>query len=66
MPRSGEPRAAAGQERNTSPLKGGTTGGSLSTLTDVERGMQDMSEKFRATGGELYISESGKKREAID
>ena len=72
-PRSGETKGAAGQrpadasnKGNPSPLKGGTTGGSLSTLADAERGMAEMSEKFRATGGELYISETGEKRGAID
>ncbi len=60
-----------------SPLQGGTTGVSLSTLTDIdlsaealraqaEKGMADMSAKFAEVGKELYVSESGKKREAID
>ncbi|MDP3618847.1 MAG: hypothetical protein Q8R63_03540 [Ramlibacter sp.] len=35
-------------------------------LSEAERGMADMSEKFKAVGGELYVSESGTKREAID
>ncbi|MDP3618849.1 MAG: phosphomethylpyrimidine synthase ThiC, partial [Ramlibacter sp.] len=35
-------------------------------LSEAERGMADMSEKFKAVGGELYVSESGQKREAID
>ncbi|HPN04812.1 MAG TPA: phosphomethylpyrimidine synthase ThiC [Hyphomonadaceae bacterium] len=35
-------------------------------LTEREIGMADMSAKFTETGGELYVSESGKKREAID
>jgi len=33
---------------------------------EAERGMAEMSEKFRATGGDLYVSETGEKREAID
>jgi len=35
-------------------------------LNDKEVGMADMSAKFAETGGELYVSESGQKREAID
>jgi phosphomethylpyrimidine synthase len=33
---------------------------------EAERGMAEMSEKFRETGGELYVSESGEKRAGID
>ena len=50
----------------SSPLQGGTTGGALSTLADVEKGMADMSAKFAEVGKELYVSETGEKREAID
>jgi len=32
----------------------------------AERGMAEMPEKFRAAGGDLYVSESGAKRETID
>ncbi len=35
-------------------------------LNDQQIGMADMSEKFKAVGGELYVSESGQKRETID
>lgn len=35
-------------------------------LSKAERRMVSMSEKFRATGGDIYVSESGQKREAID
>jgi phosphomethylpyrimidine synthase len=35
-------------------------------LNDPTLGMAEMSEKFKAIGGELYVSESGMKREAID
>ena len=35
-------------------------------LNDKEIGMADMSAKFAEVGKELYVSESGKKREAID
>ena len=51
-PRSGETKGAANEE------------GTLAA--EREKGMADMSAKFAATGGELYVSESGKKREAID
>jgi phosphomethylpyrimidine synthase len=37
-----------------------------SKLNDKEIGMADMSAKFAEVGKELYVSESGKKREAID
>jgi phosphomethylpyrimidine synthase len=50
----------------SSPLQGGTTGGALSTLADAERGMAEMSAKFAKVGKELYVSETGEKREAID
>ena len=50
----------------SSPLQGGATGGALSTLADVEKGMADMSAKFAEVGKELYVSETGEKREAID
>jgi len=33
---------------------------------DKERGMDEMSAKFRDVGGELYVSPTGAKREAID
>jgi phosphomethylpyrimidine synthase len=39
---------------------------SATALTERELGMADMSVKFAQAGGELYVSESGKKREAID
>jgi phosphomethylpyrimidine synthase len=32
----------------------------------AEAGMAEMSRRFRETGGALYVSESGAKREAID
>ena len=35
-------------------------------LNDKEIGMADMSAKFAEVGKELYVSESGQKREAID
>lgn len=35
-------------------------------LNDQQVGFHEMSEKFRTTGGDLYVSESGQKREAID
>jgi hypothetical protein len=34
--------------------------------SERERGMADMSAKFAEVGKELYVSESGQKREAID
>jgi phosphomethylpyrimidine synthase len=37
-----------------------------SKLNDKEIGMADMSAKFAEVGNELYVSETGKKREAID
>ncbi len=46
-----------------SPRSGETKG---AALDEVERGMADMSAKFAEVGKELYVSESGKKREAID
>jgi phosphomethylpyrimidine synthase len=49
-----------------SPQQGGTTGGGAATLTDIEKGMADMSAKFAEVGGELYVSETGEKREPID
>ncbi len=33
---------------------------------DAERGMDEMSAKFRDVGGEIYVSPTGEKREAID
>ena len=44
----------------------GVTEGAATTRADVEKGMADMSAKFAEVGKELYVSESGKKREAID
>jgi phosphomethylpyrimidine synthase len=35
-------------------------------LNDQSLGMAEMSEKFRETGGDLYVSETGEKRQAID
>ncbi|MEQ1780847.1 MAG: phosphomethylpyrimidine synthase ThiC [Hyphomonadaceae bacterium] len=35
-------------------------------LNDKEMGMADMSAKFAEVGGELYVSETGEKREPID
>ena len=36
-------------------------------LSDNERaGMAEKSKEFMDTGGEIYVSESGEKREAID
>jgi phosphomethylpyrimidine synthase len=35
-------------------------------LNDQQIGMADMSAKFAEVGKELYVSESGQKREAID
>jgi phosphomethylpyrimidine synthase len=46
-----------------SPRSGETKGAALS---EAERGMQEMSAKFAEVGKELYVSESGQKREAID
>jgi phosphomethylpyrimidine synthase len=34
--------------------------------TEAEEGMQAMAEEFKALGGEIYLSESGEKREGID
>ena len=39
---------------------------SATALTEREIGMADMSAKFAEVGKELYVSESGQKREAID
>jgi phosphomethylpyrimidine synthase len=36
------------------------------TLNDQSLGFAEMSEKFKEVGGELYVSETGEKREAID
>ena len=33
---------------------------------EAEKGMKEMSEKYAEMGSELYLSESGEKREAID
>ena len=33
---------------------------------EAEKGMQEMSKKYEEMGSELYLSESGEKREAID
>ena len=33
---------------------------------EAEAGMKQMSEKYAELGSELYLSESGEKREAID
>src|SRR5690606_17509475 len=46
-----------------SPRSGETEG---AALDEVERGMAEMSAKFAEVGKELYVSESGEKREAID
>jgi phosphomethylpyrimidine synthase len=35
-------------------------------LNDQQMGMADMSAKFAAVGGELYVSETGEKREPLD
>ncbi|MBI1360748.1 MAG: phosphomethylpyrimidine synthase ThiC [Alphaproteobacteria bacterium] len=35
-------------------------------LNDPQQGMAEMSAKFKEVGGELYVSESGEKREGID
>ena len=35
-------------------------------LNDQQIGMADMSAKFAAVGGELYVSETGEKRDPID
>lgn len=35
-------------------------------LSKAECRMVSMSKKFRAAGGDIYVSESGQKREAID
>ncbi|OYX51562.1 MAG: phosphomethylpyrimidine synthase [Alphaproteobacteria bacterium 32-64-14] len=54
-PQSGVTEGAAGQRP-----------ADAATLADIEKGMADMSAKFAEVGKELYVSESGKKREAID
>ena len=33
---------------------------------EAEKGMQEMSKKYEELGSELYLSEDGTKREAID
>ncbi len=38
----------------------------LLTDADRDRGMAEMSEKFRATGGDIYVSETGEKREGME
>ncbi|MDP3739033.1 MAG: hypothetical protein Q8R02_16685 [Hyphomonadaceae bacterium] len=51
-----------------------TEGAALSDLSaearraqaEAERGIAEMSAKFAEVGKELYVSETGKKREAID
>jgi len=35
-------------------------------IEDYRQGMSEMSERFRASGGDLYISQSGQKRQSID
>jgi phosphomethylpyrimidine synthase len=51
---------------------GGGGSGALAPLTkgaafsEAERGMAEMSAKFAEVGNQLYVSESGEKREAID
>jgi phosphomethylpyrimidine synthase len=46
--------------------RSGVTEGAVATLADIEKGMADMSAKFAEVGGELYVSETGEKRQAID
>jgi phosphomethylpyrimidine synthase len=61
-------------DQNFSSLAEGGGSGSarsaetMGALGEAERlrGMEEMSAKFAEVGKELYISESGKKREAID
>ena len=48
---------------------GGGGGAPRSGVTEgalAQQGMDEMSEKFKEVGGELYVSEDGTKREAID
>jgi len=40
--------------------------GYTAKLNDQQAGMEEMSAKFAEVGKELYVSESEKKREAID
>ncbi|MBI1340064.1 phosphomethylpyrimidine synthase ThiC [bacterium] len=47
-------------EESAQPTEGGLT------PADPQAGMAEMSRRFRETGGELYVSESGQKREGID
>ena len=59
-------RSTGGVSRDSgerSPRSGETEGAALS---EAERGMAEMCEKFRETGGDIYVSETGEKREAID
>ncbi len=46
--------------------EGAARSADAATLAEAERGMAEMSAKFAEAGKELYVSESGKKREAID
>jgi len=39
---------------------------SSKNIDDYRQGMSEMSERFRASGGDLYISQSGQKRQSID
>ena len=38
----------------------------VTTAEQIEKGMQEMSEKYAEMGSELYLSDDGTKREAID
>ena len=50
-----------------SPRSGETQGtSSEGVLTEAERGMREMSAKFAEVGKQLYVSENGKRRAAID
>ncbi|MDZ4762096.1 MAG: phosphomethylpyrimidine synthase ThiC [Alphaproteobacteria bacterium] len=55
-PVEGRGRETEGAATNTAPL----------SPADIARGLSDMSAKFREVGGELYVSKTGEKREAID
>jgi hypothetical protein len=50
----------------TSNSAASTVGREGAALSEAERGMAEMSEKFRTTGGDIYVAECGRKREAID
>ena len=58
--------AGGGGARSATEGAAGQRPADVATRADVEKGMADMSAKFAAVGKELYVSESGEKREGID